>query len=136
MMQQVLNLSDNLHRVIGDDWAVEKRCVPSKELLEKVVSTLQGVGKKMIINNLVFDDYKLIFQLMIKMHNYELNKLLPTDDELVLMIKTFEYVVSKNNRGQSLFDADDLRVLCLLYNIISCQNNKNAYMSRFRLWGI
>lgn len=135
-MLDIFSLSDNLHRVLMDRMAIERRCVPNSVFLEKVMNAVKKSGKNLIISTLSLKDYKSIFQFMIKAHNYELNNTLPTDEEFALMVKTFEYVIEQNNRKLALFDSDDLWVLCLMFNIISCHKNKNAYMTRFRAWRV
>ena len=96
MMQKIFNLSDDLHRVLTDQWAVEKRCVPSKNVLENVIKILKDVRKDLTINTLSFEDYKLIFQFTVKAHNYELNNTIPDDEELKLIVDTFKFVIVQN----------------------------------------
>ena len=134
MMQKIFNLSDDLHRVLTDQWAVEKRCVPSKNVLENVIKILKDARKDLTINTLSVEDYKLIFQFTVKAHNYELNNTIPDDEELKLIVDTFKFVAKQNAREEACFDSEDLQVLYFMYNILSYQKNKVAYMSKFSCW--
>ena len=136
MMQKILNLSDDLHRVIDDQWAVEKRCIPNKDVLENVIKILKDVRKDLTINTLSFEDYKLIFQFTVKAHNYILNNTIPDDEELKLIVDTFKFVIAQNQRENACFDSEDLQVLYLMYNILAYQKNKVAYMSKFSCWRV
>ena len=135
-MQEILDLSRNLCRVLDDNWAVERRCVPGKDVLEKIINILLQVRQNLTIQTFTFDDYKTIFQFILKAHNYELNNVMPTDEVLALIVKTFEYVIKENNREQANLDSEDLWVLCLLFNIVSYQKNKYEYLEKFKAWKI
>lgn len=135
MDENLLKIADRLHGVFFDKHAPEKRCVPPEDILTEVLQILNTIMPNKVISDLTPDDYHTIFAKIIDTHNYALNNIAPTQAEMLLIVDVFKYVIQVNNRWHTPLIVNDLWVLCLLYNIISYDNNQEAYLNKFKKWG-
>ena len=133
MNEKIFQISDKLHEVMFDEYAVERRCVPSNSVLEQALLSLVNVKNK-VIATLTSEDYENIFKIIKQIHNYDQDNQIPSEDELKLIIDTFKYVIQLNNRYTSTLNVDDLWVLRVLYNILSYENDRDAYLDKFKTW--
>ncbi len=135
-MIEILQMSDQLHRILFDKYAIERRCVPPREVLNNVLALLVKTKGQLIIANLEQSDFDLFFRLSVRVHNYELNSSFPNENQLNKIEKTFKYIVKQNNRLNAELDVDDLWVLYLLYNVIQTEENRSTYLEKFKAWRI
>ena len=133
-MIDILQMSDQLHSVLFDEYAIERRCVPPREVLNNVLALLIKTKGQLIIGNLEQSDFDLFFRLSVRVHNYELNSSFPNENQLNKIEKVFKHIIAQNNRLNAELDVDDLWVLCLLYNIIQTNENRSAYLKKFKAW--
>ena len=134
MDNKILKLSDRLHSVLFDERAPERRCVPSEDILLKVLNDVNVLMPNKLISDLAIEDYQMIFQKIINTHNYELNNIIPTRDEILLITDTFKYAVKVNGRWNTGLILNDLWVLYVLYNIISYDKDSETYLNKFKNW--
>ena len=135
-MMEILQISNQLHSVLGDKYAVERRCVPPREVLNNVFVLLIKTKGHLVIGNLEQSDLDLFFRLAVRVHNYKHNSSFPNENQLRKIEKTFKYVIAQNNRLNAELDVDDLWVLYLLYNVVQTEENRSAYLDKFKAWGM
>lgn len=129
--EKIQKLSDELHRVILDEWAIEKRCIPSYELFANVLTHI-----KQNIHDFTIDAFsdKVCKMLFLYMRHLEPQSFDLCDEDIGLIVKTFKYVAEINNRRKAFIDEDDLQVLYILRNVIAYKNNEQEYLRAFRVW--
>jgi hypothetical protein len=126
-------LADELHRVLLDEYALERRCVPSDAVLSKVFTEFCQ-DKNETIDVFSPDKCCGIFEQIVRMSKRKSTMPLPDKKELKAITDTFKDVAFLNNREQALLDKDDLRVLCILHNIIYSKKSPSAYLEIFKNW--
>ena len=134
MEHTILEYSDKLHRVLVDKYAVERRCVPSNEVLGNALREFNLLRPNKAIEDLGDVDFLIIYKRIVAMHGYELNKSIPTNEETALIGSVFKQVACLNRCLKSVLDVGDLWVLCILYNIVCYEKDENAYMDKFKAW--
>ncbi len=134
MERAILEYSDKLHRVLVDKYAVERRCIPSNEVLGNALREFNLLRPNKAIEDLGDIDFLIIYKRIVTMHGYDLNKSIPTNEEMDLIGSVFKQVARLNRRLKGVLDVDDLRVLCILYNIVCYEKDGNAYMDKFKAW--
>lgn len=136
MNDKVLQYSDRLHNIFFDKYAVERRCVPSADILLKTLHLLNDEIKNKEIFCLIECDYENIFHALIQNDPQMLKYSAPDKDELDTIINVFRHVIKMNLRENSVLNTDDLWVLCLLFNLVSYENNPDDYLEKFKMWEI
>lgn len=136
MENKILKYSDRFYGVLLDRYAVEKECVPPKDVLDKALEDIHISMANKPISDLTLEDYHTVFQKIISRHNYELNNTLPTEEELLLITDTFKYIVQFNDRWSEVLSVADLWGLCILYNIVFYEKNSKAYLDKFKKWRV
>lgn len=140
-----LDAEKDLYRIMDDPYAIEKRCVPAKHALEKVLSLAVEAGKHLNIRTMAPEDYKTLFAMMysinettalqdIKNNKIALSPHIPEDNHIQKTVEIFRFVAEQNQRGDSPLTIEDLSVLCWLYNYLLAKEDLNAYLERFKNW--
>ena len=125
-----------MHNIFFDKYAVERRCVPSADILLKTLHLLNEEVKNKEIFCLRECDYENIFHALIQNDPQMLKYSAPDKDELDTIINVFRHVIKMNLRENSVLNTDDLWVLCLLFNLVSYENNPDDYLEKFKMWEI
>jgi len=128
---EIKELSDIFHRVLFDSVAIEKRCVPSRKILDE---TLLKIRQN--INNFTID--KLSNNICKVLFDYVQSKepqLLPVDEiQIEKIVTVFKFIAFLNKRSTSIFDEDDLWGLYILKNIMTYKDNPEVYLDAFQKW--
>ena len=59
-----------------------------------------------------------------------------SNGEINLILETFLDVIKENNRLDSNLDYEDVKVLCILYNVIFLKKDRHRYVERINSWRI
>lgn len=124
-------LADELHRVLLDEYALERRCVPSDAVLSKVFTEF-AENKNETIDTFTPDKCHDIFKHVTQLSKSNSALPLPDKKELKAIIDTFKSVALLNNREKAPIDKDDLWVLCVLHNIVYSKKYPSAYLEKFK----
>lgn len=126
-------LADELHRVLLDEYAIERRCVPSDAVLSKVFTEFSK-DRNETIDIFTPDKCGGIFEHIARISKRKSTMPLPDKKELNTITDTLKNVAFLNNREQALLDKDDLWVLCVLHNIVYSKKCPSAYLEIFKNW--
>ena len=135
-MFDIKSLSDNLHRVFFDENALERICIPNKKVLETIVETLGAIKGNLKISNLSEKDIFIIYQSISKIQQEVVDDKIIGNGEINLILETFLNVIKENNRLDSNLDYEDVKVLCILYNVIFLKKDRHRYVERINSWRI
>lgn len=128
----VLKLLDNLLEAAGKEDHLINRCIPTEDHLSTAIQKISDTQKNLIISTFSLQEYKTIFEAMYSFVSPAVD--LPSDIELNLMVKAFQFIIKENQRQESALDTEDLKVLCLLYNVLCLQKDFDAFLKRYKNW--
>lgn len=127
----VRQLSDDLARVMLDKYAVERRCIPSKEVLSNVLGRVQQNIDNFTIDAFSDEKCKSLFEYI---RCLEPRVSITQDEDIAKIVRTFKHLAVVNLRSNALIDEDDLWVLYVFKNAIAYRNNQQEYMEAFKKW--